>query len=633
MNNLHKFRRMKRNLVITLLFVFVSLAQAQQIADDKQLLSVLLNAQKQVDAQKFNEAKVLLEEANSYFKAKYKYTDVVSLLNTYYNQKLFYAMGEKTDMTNSFYSSIKRYAPKITDNIDAKKNLITAYNDLLRETKVKLAYPAYNLMEAKLFLQKAKQKAPVQTTWFEEELLNLCGFDFNVETIEKSLQIIDKRLSEFTNDELCEVGNTPEMTVHFHLFELAAKNGSVNGNILAGYYAENGMGCPQNLEKARHYYQVATDAGDEQGACLLANLYFYGKGVEQDKMKVAQILVPFENKDEFHKWGGSYLMAHLYETGTGVVKNTDKAMIFFMEAAEKLYFPQNKDNAYMQYKRLMQEKESEKLSKSIENKDITKLSGSELRNIALDYEYFGNAESAEKYLQLAAEKKDGFSCNYLGVFYSSDKKNEARLEQAVVYFKLGVELDYGPAIYNYARALYFGEGVFPDIDAANMYANRYFKIVDDGKHNNFREKELVAFYTGTRYSEESLIRGTLLKTTYTDMMDKGLLMWGMKNREKNTASALYYYERSRLKGNKEATAWIGIIYLEGTETIKPDYEKAYKYLTEAIPNLYAYYNLGEMHENGKGVEVNLEKAIEYYRLAEKSGFDKGLIAKKLNSLR
>ncbi|MDR1517616.1 MAG: hypothetical protein LBS52_05950 [Dysgonamonadaceae bacterium] len=625
---------MKKILIASFLFAhfgFPLFIRAQQTSNDEQILSKLKKAQAQIDAKKPDKAAILLNEAYEYFRTNYRDTGVVFILSMYCNQKLLYAVGAADKKAADLYNKIHSRSPKLEDQTDAKKNMIVAYNNLLRESSVKLKYPAYNLMEAKLFLLKAKQKMPIQATPEEQEALDLCGFDFSMEHIDKSLQTIEKRLPEFNNEELCKVSENSNVTVGYNLYELAAKNGSVKGSVFAGYCAENGIGCPKNYEKARHYYQVATDAGDVKGACFLAALYFYGKGVEQDKQKAAQILTPIEGKEEFDKWGGSYIMANLYETGTGVMKNKDKALMYYMEAAENHFSKKEKEDAYEQYKKIMQENENKSLEESLKDKDISHFTGKELQEIALNYEYYGNMESAKKYFHLAAGKKDGFSCNHLGILYSSDKSANLS-KQATECFKLGAEAGYGPAIYNYARALYYGIGVYPDIDAANGYAEQYFQIVENGKHTDFQKKELLTVYSGP-YKEDALLKGAALHDAYTNI-EKELLSTGFSNRQDNTAHALYYYERARAKGSKKATSNIGNIYQYGTNSIKPDYEKAYKYYTEAIPYEWAYYGLGEMYEKGQGVKEDREKALEYYRLAEKTGdnYIKQAVSKKLKTL-
>jgi TPR repeat protein len=85
--------------------------------------------------------------------------------------------------------------------------------------------------------------------------------------------------------------------------------------------------------------------------------------------------------------------------------------------------------------------------------------------------------------------------------------------------------------------------------------------------------------------------------------------------------ALYYYERARSKGSKEATSRIGSLYLYGKKTLQKDYKKAMAYFKEAIPDEWAYYYLGEMHEKGLNVNLDIDKALEYYRKAAEQGND------------
>jgi TPR repeat protein len=55
--------------------------------------------------------------------------------------------------------------------------------------------------------------------------------------------------------------------------------------------------------------------------------------------------------------------------------------------------------------------------------------------------------------------------------------------------------------------------------------------------------------------------------------------------------------------------------------VQKDYKKAMAYFKEAIPDEWAYYFLGEMYEKGLGIEINIDKALEYYRKAAEQGND------------
>jgi hypothetical protein len=64
------------------------------------------------------------------------------------------------------------------------------------------------------------------------------------------------------------------------LYELAAKNGSLNALNNIGFLYLNGLGCEINIDKAEEYWTLASEKGDDKSQMNLVNLYKsdqYGK--------------------------------------------------------------------------------------------------------------------------------------------------------------------------------------------------------------------------------------------------------------------------------------------------------------------------------------------------------------------
>ena len=71
------------------------------------------------------------------------------------------------------------------------------------------------------------------------------------------------------------------------------------------------------------------------------------------------------------------------------------------------------------------------------------------------------------------------------------------------------------------------------------------------------------------------------------------------------------------------------IYRTGKHGVPVDLKKAFElYLSCRIP--YAFYRVGEALEFGRGVQLDVEKAKQYYRVAYKEGHP--LARKKLQTL-
>lgn len=86
-----------------------------------------------------------------------------------------------------------------------------------------------------------------------------------------------------------------------------------------------------------------------------------------------------------------------------------------------------------------------------------------------------------------------------------------------------------------------------------------------------------------------------------------------------TAMRAGYEEAGRL-GLAHANTNLGKLYLNG-ELVPEDYEKAYDYFTKAIESEApeARFQLGYMHEHGKGVPVTYSEAAYHYRYAALGG--------------
>lgn len=98
--------------------------------------------------------------------------------------------------------------------------------------------------------------------------------------------------------------------------------------------------------------------------------------------------------------------------------------------------------------------------------------------------------------------------------------------------------------------------------------------------------------------------------------------------ERDMQKAIMYYEKAIELDDDLARSNLADIYRKGTGGVAKNLEKAFElYKTCYLP--YAYYRVGEAYENGWGVEQNLDKAKENYRVAYEEGH--GLARKKLKT--
>ena len=91
----------------------------------------------------------------------------------------------------------------------------------------------------------------------------------------------------------------------------------------------------------------------------------------------------------------------------------------------------------------------------------------------------------------------------------------------------------------------------------------------------------------------------------------------------NVPRALDWFKKSAEMGYPQAQATVGALYLKGLPgLLEKDEKEGIQLLSKAVlsKSLTARYNLGMAYYNGDGVLKNMEKAIQWLRIAEKQNF-------------
>ena len=76
----------------------------------------------------------------------------------------------------------------------------------------------------------------------------------------------------------------------------------------------------------------AEPAEEEESLCDLADRYFFGKDVPQDKDKAAELYNEAANQGDMT---AQYSLAYMYDKGDGIDKDRDKAMLWYEKAADQ----------------------------------------------------------------------------------------------------------------------------------------------------------------------------------------------------------------------------------------------------------------------------------------------------------
>ncbi|WP_232451726.1 tetratricopeptide repeat protein [Histophilus somni] len=94
-------------------------------------------------------------------------------------------------------------------------------------------------------------------------------------------------------------------------------------------------------------------------------------------------------------------------------------------------------------------------------------------------------------------------------------------------------------------------------------------------------------------------------------------------KQQNYSDAFPLFKQLAEQGEAHAQNNLGLMYTDGGKGITQNYKQAVYWYTQAAEQGYAnaQYNLGVMYANGQGVQRNVSKAKQYYRLACDNGLN------------
>ncbi len=131
-----------------------------------------------------------------------------------------------------------------------------------------------------------------------------------------------------------DIGDQHEKS--FVYLKAAAERGyRIAQNNLGVLYLD-GLGVPQDVEKAAYWYRQSAEQGDQVAQTNLGVLYREGTGVPQS-MEIA--FQWFELAARTRDWYAQFNMGYMYLNGFGVERNVDVAYDWFLASARQNYAP------------------------------------------------------------------------------------------------------------------------------------------------------------------------------------------------------------------------------------------------------------------------------------------------------
>ena len=171
---------------------------------------------------------------------------------------------------------------------------------------------------------------------------------------------------------------------------------------------------------------------------------------------------------------------------------------------------------------------------------------------------------------------------YYATILKQGEEVRMNLEDSAHYFKLAADQGIKEAQYNYA--VFLDKGVLATRDPHS--AAKYFKLAAD---QGIKEAQL----------------------------NYGLMLYTGDGIQKNIAESAEYFHKAAKQGIPKAMYMYGIILKDGCNGVVPNPKEAAKYLKIAAENDIdkAQYLYGMMCYKGEGIDVDLETASKYLKLA------------------
>lgn len=200
---------------------------------------------------------------------------------------------------------------------------------------------------------------------------------------------------------------------------------------------EKGLGTPQNMARAIHYYKIAASHGSEQALLKYARVVLTGRyGVKADPEHaytlVNRALDSLLQRARNGSAGSSKQLGRLYRDGELLPLDNEQAKYWLLHAAQLGNTGGMHDYAM--------------LILSISDKPAAH-------------------QEALEWLRHAADKAHGGAMNVLGKFHLSEQYG-LKKAGAVAWFKMGIDVSHGAAIEQMAKLYLNGDLVEKNIEAA-----------------------------------------------------------------------------------------------------------------------------------------------------------------------
>ncbi|MDP8232272.1 MAG: tetratricopeptide repeat protein, partial [Candidatus Zophobacter franzmannii] len=412
---------------------------------------------------------------------------------------------------------------------------------------------------------------------------------YSMSKLEENTKSVENPLLELDFSELLAEAEAfyknEEYEKSFIIYESLSRFGDAYAQFSLGFCYQTGQGVEKDLNEAFKWYLKAAELEFADAQYLLGYCYQNGQGVEADI-------------DEAFKWylksvengssRGMYYLGSCYQDGQGVEADIDEALKWYLKAAE------NGECRGMY-----------KVGLCYQNGDGVE----------------EDLDEAIKWYLKAAENGDDDAPASLDETADAFYENE-EYEKAVPLYQKAADLGNNYSQYSLGMCYEFGQGVEADIDEAFKW---YLKAAENG---NDEAPASLSEIADTFYENEEYEKAVPLYQKAADFDDAyaqyslGVCSQNGEGVEEDLDEATKWYLKAAENGNDEARttlAEIAYFFYSNKEVEKA--APLFQIVAE-LGDAYAQSVLGQLYQNGIGVEEDLGEAIKWYLSAANNGIDR-----------
>lgn len=382
---------------------------------------------------------------------------------------------------------------------------------------------------------------------------------------------------------------TQDYSASLDCYLKAANLGNIISMIKIGDYYHDGLGVGKDYKTAFQWYEKAAMKGNADGMHDIGLAYYFGEGVSKNLKRAFGWFKKAAPKE--HEYA-MYYLAECYLNGNGTTKDTEKAYQLYRKSADL---------------------------------------DCELSMVKLCSDYFNG-----KYYNGTAYEKDYEQCIYWGEKAIEKGETSIRFEVAYASKELG-KIDRARELYTMLANEEDNVAAMNNLGCLetdkSLSAEWFTKSAEKG--NRVAQLNIGRYYRNGTGVEQDYAKAMdyFVKSAeqdYPDSMHEIAMMYKCKqgiDEEEYPDKMIEWFKKAADKGFKPSMIELGNLYKNGT-IVDQDYQLALKYFMKAAEidktddsqkddsyKIKALYEIGTFYEYGYGVDINVHKAIYWYRKA------------------